>query len=118
MKKTGSFILGTLFGAGVSLLATSLLASDDMQKKIAATIDNNETLKDLKKKYDNGTELLKNQLTSFPKTVEDNSEIKDFDDIVIDERDEANKKADRPAKPDTDADDDAISDLDNQEQDD
>ncbi|MFC2694783.1 MAG: DUF1269 domain-containing family protein [Lactobacillus sp.] len=117
MKKTGSFILGTLFGAGVSLLATSLLASDDMQKKIAATIDNNETLKDLKKKYDNGTELLKNQLTSFPKTVEDNSEIKDFDDIVIDERDEA-KKDDRPAKPDKDEDDDAVSDLDNQEKDD
>lgn len=115
MKKTGSFILGTLFGAGVSLLATSLLASDDVQKKISETIDGNDTLKDLKKKYDNGTELLKNQLTSFPKTVEDNSEIKDFDDIVIDKRDEEDKD-DKPAKPDKDDDDDSISDLGNQEQ--
>lgn len=115
MKKTGSFILGTLFGAGVSLLATSLLASDDVQKKISETIDGNDTLKDLKKKYDNGTELLKNQLTSFPKTVEDNSEIKDFDDIVIDKRDEEDQD-DKPAKPDKDDDDDSISDLGNQEQ--
>lgn len=115
MKKTGSFILGTLFGAGVTLLATSLLASDDMQKKIAETIDGNDTLKDLKKKYDNGTELFKNQLTSFPKTVEDNSEIKDFDDIVIDERDEEPQEDDKPAKPDKEDDDDSISDLDNQE---
>jgi hypothetical protein len=116
MKKTGSFILGTLFGAGVSLLATSLLASDDVQKKISETIDGNDTLKDLKKKYDNGTELLKNQLTSFPKTVEDNSEIKDFDDIVIDKRDEDDQD-DKPAKPDKkDDDDDSIADLGNQEQ--
>lgn len=115
MKKTGSFILGALFGAGVSLLATSLLASDNVQKKISETIDGNDTLKDLKKKYDNGTELLKNQLTSFPKTVEDNSEIKDFDDIVIDRRDEEDQD-DKPAKPDKDDDDDSISDLGNQEQ--
>ncbi|MCI1290621.1 MAG: DUF1269 domain-containing family protein [Lactobacillus sp.] len=108
MKKTGSFILGTLFGAGVSLLATSILASDDNSQKLKDTLAKNETLANLKKKYDNGTELLKNQLTSFPKTVEDNSEIKDFDDIVIDKTDH---------KPNHEKDDaeGTMSDLENQE---
>ncbi|MBA1393451.1 DUF1269 domain-containing family protein, partial [Lactobacillus sp. XV13L] len=38
-----------------------------------------------------GTEVVKNQLASFPKSVEDDSELKDFDDIVID-----NSKDDDP----------------------
>ena len=46
-------------------------------------IKDNDKLQDLKKKYDNGTEIVKNQLASFPKNVEDDSELKDFDDIVI-----------------------------------
>ncbi|MCH3904686.1 MAG: DUF1269 domain-containing family protein [Lactobacillus sp.] len=108
MKKTGSFILGTLFGAGVSLLATSILTSTDSSQKIKEAFAKNDTLASLKKKYDNGTQLLKNQLTSFPKTVEDNSEIKDFDDIVID-------KTDHKSNHDKDDADTTISDLENQE---
>ncbi len=85
MKKTGSFLLGALLGAGISFIATSLLVPDEDVEKVKDKIKNNANLTNLKKKYDNGTEIIKNQLAAFPKPVEDDSEIKDFDDIVIDD---------------------------------
>lgn len=111
MKKAGSFILGTLFGASLSLLATAVLTSDDNRQKLKTAIAKNDTLATLKKKYDNGTELIRNQLTSFPKTVEDNSEIKDFDDIVIDKTNQKSKTNHDHQNDD----DNPISDLENQE---
>lgn len=85
MRKLGGFLLGSVVGLGVGLIAGSLLlpeeTTDDVKKKLAE----NEKLQDLKEKYDKGTEAIKNQLASFPKSVEDDSELKDFDDIVIDD---------------------------------
>ena len=84
MKKFVSFVLGTIVGTAAGFLAGSLLVSDDQIDELKKKVKNNETVQDLKKKYDNGTEIVKNQLASFPKNVEDDSELKDFDDIVID----------------------------------
>ena len=96
MKKFASFLLGAVAGCAAGFLAGSLLVSDeqvdDVKNKIKDNdvknkIKDNDKLQDLKKKYDNGTEIVKNQLASFPKNVEDDSELKDFDDIVIDDSD-------------------------------
>ena len=79
---------------------------DDVKNKIK----DNDKLQDLKKKYDNGTEIVKNQLASFPKNVEDDSELKDFDDIVIDD---SNKDDD-----DSENAEESVNDLNNAEKDD
>ncbi|WEV71225.1 DUF1269 domain-containing family protein [Lactobacillus sp. ESL0785] len=85
MKKLTSFVLGTIVGSAAGFIAGSLLVSDDQVDDLKSKVKNNDTVQDLKKKYDNGTEVVKNQLASFPKNVEDDSELKDFDDIVIDD---------------------------------
>lgn len=85
MSKFSSFLVGTIAGAAAGFLAGSLLVSDEQLDDVKQKIKDNDTLQDLKKKYDNGTEIVKNQLASFPKNVEDDSELKDFDDIVIDD---------------------------------
>lgn len=85
MGKFTSFLVGTIAGAAAGFLAGSLLVSDEQLDDVKQKIKDNDTLQDLKKKYDNGTEIVKNQLASFPKNVEDDSELKDFDDIVIDD---------------------------------
>ena len=71
MKKFVSFVLGTIVGTAAGFLAGSLLVSDDQIDELKKKVKNNETVQDLKKKYDNGTEIVKNQLASFPKNVED-----------------------------------------------
>lgn len=92
MKKFASFVLGTIVGSAAGFLAGSFLVSDDQIDELKKKVKNNETVQDLKKKYDNGTEVVKNQLASFPKNVEDDSELKDFDDIVIDNSKEEDLK--------------------------
>ena len=87
MKKFAIFLLGAVAGCAAGLLAGSLLVSDEQVDDVKNKIKDNDKLQDLKKKYDNGTEIVKNQLASFPKNVEDDSELKDFDDIVIDDSD-------------------------------
>ncbi|WP_301205058.1 DUF1269 domain-containing family protein, partial [Lactobacillus hominis] len=85
MSKVGSFILGSVIGLGAGLVAASMLLPDDAQDELKKKIAENDKLQDLKEKYDKGTETIKTQLKSFPKSVEDDSELKDFDDIVIDD---------------------------------
>ena len=85
MKKFASFVLGAVAGCAAGFLAGSLLVSAEQVDDVKNKIKDNDKLQDLKKKYDNGTEIVKNQLASFPKNVEDDSELKDFDDIVIDD---------------------------------
>ncbi|MDE6492210.1 MAG: DUF1269 domain-containing family protein [Lactobacillus sp.] len=85
MSKFSNFVIGTIVGAAAGFVAGSLLISDEQIDDVKKKIKDNEALQDLKKKYDNGTEVVKNQLASFPKSVEDDSELKDFDDIVIDD---------------------------------
>ena len=87
MKKFASFLLGAVAGCAAGFLAGSLFVSDEQVDDVKNKIKDNDKLQDLKKKYDNGTEIVKNQLASFPKNVEDDSELKDFDDIVIDDSD-------------------------------
>ena len=70
-------------------MVAASLVSDDKVKEVKDKIKSNPNVEDLKEKYDNGTEILKNQLASFPKNVEDDSELKDFDDIVIDDSESA-----------------------------
>ena len=52
MRKLGGFLLGSVVGLGVGLIAGSLLlpedATDDVKKKLAE----NEKLQDLKEKYE------------------------------------------------------------------
>ena len=84
MSKFGSFLLGAVFGAAAGVAAASLI-SDDKLEEVKDKLKSNPNVEDLKEKYDNGTEILKNQLASFPKNIEDDSELKDFDDIVIDD---------------------------------
>lgn len=81
-------------------VAGSLLVTDEQLDDVKKKIKDNDTLQDLKKKYDNGTEVVKNQLASFPKNVEDDSELKDFDDIVIDDskKDDDNTSTDNAKK--------------------
>ncbi|WP_301049880.1 DUF1269 domain-containing family protein [Lactobacillus intestinalis] len=85
MSKFSNFVIGTIVGAAAGFVAGSLLISDEQIDDVKKKIKDNDALQDLKKKYDNGTEVVKNQLASFPKSVEDDSELKDFDDIVIDD---------------------------------
>ena len=85
MKKFASFVLGAVAGCAAGFIAGSLLVSDEQVDDVKNKIKDNDKLQDLKKKYDNGTEIVKNQLASFPKSVDDDSELKDFDDIVIDD---------------------------------
>lgn len=87
MKHIGSFILGTVVGAAAGLVAAAYLLPDGTVDDLKQKVNDNDALKDLKEKYDNGTEIVKNQLSSLPNNVEDNSEIKNFDDIVIDNTD-------------------------------
>lgn len=87
MKKFASFVLGAIAGCAAGFIAGSLLVSDEQVDDVKNKLKDNDKLQDLKKKYDNGTEIVKNQLASFPKNVEDDSELKDFDDIVIDDSD-------------------------------
>ena len=101
MRKFTSFLFGVVLGAAAGVVAASLV-SDDKVKEVKDKIKSNPNVEDLKEKYDNGTEILKNQLASFPKNIEDDSELKDFDDIVID--DSANSAGEQDA-----------SDLDNAE---
>src|SRR5699024_11559059 len=77
MKKFASFLLGAVAGCAAGFLAGSLLVSDEQVDDVKNKIKDNDKLQDLKKKYDNGTEIVKNQLASFPKNVEDDSELKD-----------------------------------------
>lgn len=104
MSKVGSFLFGVVVGASASLVAASLFAPDtveglsdavkdktnDLKDKVNEFKDQTEdvsqgTLDNLKKKYDNSTDLIKSQLQSMPKqAVNDDSELTDFDDIVID----------------------------------
>ncbi|WEV51502.1 DUF1269 domain-containing family protein [Lactobacillus sp. ESL0731] len=88
MKKFTSFLFGTIVGCAAGFVAGSLFVTDDQVDDLKSKVKNNDTVQDLKKKYDNGTEVVKNQLASFPKNVEDDSELKDFDDIVIDDSNE------------------------------
>ena len=85
MSKFTSFLLGVVAGATAGFVAGSLLVDDEQLDSVKKKIQDNDKLQDLKKKYDNGTEIVKNQLASFTKNVEDDSELKDFDDIVIDD---------------------------------
>ena len=85
MSKFSNFVIGTIVGAAAGFVSGSLLISDEQIDDVKKKIKDNDALQDLKKKYDNGTEVVKNQLASFPKSVEDDSELKDFDDIVIDD---------------------------------
>lgn len=85
MKKLGSFVLGTIVGAAAGLVAAAYLIPEEKVEDLKQKMIDNDALQDLKQKYDNGTEIVKNQLSSFPKNVDDDSEIKDFDDIVIDD---------------------------------
>lgn len=93
MSKFTNFLVGAVCGAAVGFVAGSLLVDDDRLDSVKKKIKNNEKLQDLKKKYDNGTEIVKNQLASFPKSVDDDSELKDFDDIVIDDSKDDDKVA-------------------------
>ena len=88
MRKFTSFLFGVVLGAAAGVVAANLV-SDDKFKEVKDKIKSNPNVEDLKEKYDNGTEILKNQLASFPKNVEDDSELKDFDDIVIDDSEPA-----------------------------
>lgn len=106
MSKFTSFLIGATLGAAAGFVAGSLLVDDDQIDDVKKKIKDNDKLQDLKKKYDNGTEIVKNQLASFPKSVDDDSELKDFDDIVIDD-----SQKDDSAE-------DAVNDLDNAEKDD
>ena len=85
MSKFTNFVVGAALGAVAGFVAGSLLVDDDQIDDVKKKFQDNEKLQDLKKKYDNGTEIVKNQLASFPKSVEDDSELNDFDDIVIDD---------------------------------
>ena len=77
MKKFASFLLGAVAGCAAGFLAGSLLVSDEQVDDVKNKIKDNDKLQDLKKKYDNGTEIVKNQLASFPKNVEDDSDKDD-----------------------------------------
>ena len=112
MSKVGSFILGSVIGLGAGLVAASMLLPDDAQDELKKKIAENDKLQDLKEKYDKGTETIKTQLKSFPKSVEDDSELKDFDDIVIDDT----KDKDDVASGDNAKD--SVDDLNNAEKDD
>ncbi len=107
MSKVTSFILGSIVGAAAALVATSLLAPDtveeltsniksksnelkdkaaDLKDKAEDKVSDNDVLDNLKTKFDNSTDLIKSQLQSLPKqAVNDDSELTDFDDIVIDD---------------------------------
>lgn len=85
MSKASSFILGSIIGVGAGLVAASLLIPEEKTKEVKDKLRDNEKFQDLKKKYDKGTEAIKTQLSSFPNNIEDDSELKDFDDIVIDD---------------------------------
>ena len=74
MRKFTSFLFGVVLGAAAGVVAASLV-SDDKVKEVKDKIKSNPNVEDLKEKYDNGTEILKNQLASFPKNVEDDSEL-------------------------------------------
>ncbi|CCI85269.1 hypothetical protein [Lactobacillus pasteurii] len=89
MSKFSHFLLGAVVGAAVGFVAGSVLVDDDQLDDVKKKIKDNDHLQDLKKKYDNGTEIVKNQLASFPKSVDDDTELKDFDDIVIDDSKES-----------------------------
>ncbi|MGM9910292.1 MAG: DUF1269 domain-containing family protein [Lacticaseibacillus absianus] len=108
MRKFTSFLFGVVLGAAVGVVAASLV-SDDKVKEVKDKIKSNPNVEDLKEKYDNGTEILKNQLASFPKNVEDDSELKDFDDIVIDDSESAEADGKSAAE--------SASDLENAEKD-
>lgn len=108
MSKVGSFILGSVVGLGAGLVAASMLLPDDTEEELKKKIAENDKIQGLKEKYNKGTEVLRTQLKSFPKSVEDDSELKDFDDIVIDNTND-------DLGEDTKADKEAISDLSNAE---
>ena len=108
MRKFTSFLFGVVLGAAAGVVAASLV-SDDKVKEVKDKIKSNPNVEDLKDKYDNGTEILKNQLASFPKNVEDDSELKDFDDIVIDDSESAEADGKSAAE--------SASDLENAEKD-
>ena len=84
MKKVFSFALGSVVGLGAGLIAASMLLPDDTEDELKKKISENDKIQNLKEKYNKGTEVLRTQLKSFPKSVDDDSELKDFDDIVID----------------------------------
>lgn len=108
MRKFTSFLFGVVLGTAAGVVAASLV-SDDKVKEVKDKIKSNPNVEDLKEKYDNGTEILKNQLASFPKNVEDDSELKDFDDIVIDDSESAEADGKSAAE--------SASDLENAEKD-
>ena len=99
MRKFTSFLFGVVLGAAAGVVAASLV-SDDKVKEVKDKIKSNPNVEDLKEKYDNGTEILKNQLASFPK---------DFDDIVIDDSESAEADGKSAAE--------SASDLENAEKD-
>lgn len=97
MKKFGYFLLGTVLGAAAGVVAASMIP-DEKIEKVKDKLKDNTNLEDLKEKYDNGTEALRNQLASFPGSVEDDSELKDFDDIVIDDSDNKTSSDDKTSE--------------------
>lgn len=84
MSKFGSFVVGTFVGAAAGLAAGALLLDKERLAALKDKVETSDTLQDLKEKYDRGTEVVKSQLSSLQKQVDDDSELKDFDDIVID----------------------------------
>ncbi|MDF7638474.1 DUF1269 domain-containing family protein [Lactobacillus sp. ESL0791] len=108
MSKFTSFLVGTVVGCAAGFVAGSLLISDEKIDSLKKKVKDNNTVQDLKKKYDNGTEVVKNQLSAFSKNVEDDSELKDFDDIVIDDSKDDKLSANDNAEK-------SVSDIDNAE---
>lgn len=93
MGKKGSFLVGGILGFGLGILASAFLP-DDVSSNIKGKITDNDMFKTLKEKYDQRTEDLKEQMTEIPSNINDDSELKDFDDIIIDNTQSSSEKVD------------------------
>lgn len=93
MGKKGSFLVGGILGFGLGILASAFLP-DDVSSNIKDKITDNDMFKTLKEKYDQRTEDLKEQMTEIPSNINDDSELKDFDDIIIDNTQSSSEKVD------------------------
>ena len=91
MGKKGSFLVGGILGFGLGILASAFLP-DDVSSNIKGKITDNDMFKTLKEKYDQRTEDLKEQMTEIPSNINDDSELKDFDDIIIDNTQSSSEK--------------------------
>ena len=88
-----SFLVGGILGFGLGILASAFLP-DDVSSNIKGKITDNDIFKTLKEKYDQRTEDLKEQMTEIPSNINDDSELKDFDDIIIDNTQSSSEKVD------------------------